>query len=419
MTKLNLSDAAKLILSEDSKSTFDGNISSKMGMRGQSGNKPEVGKDRVSSKTAYGTNDAGMIGQSPERSLTDELPDYTKGTPSATPPGATPPVSSEPMKKLSPQPQQTMGRSDIATPVKSDATDYEAIRDRIAGKMAPQMMDKMPGSTFQQYEETEEEEEEILEERKEKMAAKMKAKMKEDIDALMDGENLSEEFVNKATTIFEAAVISRAEEVIALAEEELLEQFDEAIEIYKEELTTKLDNYLDYMVEEWVKENQIAIETGLRGEIVEDFINGLHSLFKEHYINIPEEKVDVIEELTDRVEELEESLNYQILSAVEMKKELNEHKKFEAIYAACESLTQTQVEKLKSLAESIEFTTEEDFTEKLETLKESYFKESVKSANSYALDDEVQIEEEKPKKVGSTDALMEQYSQAISKTILK
>ena len=146
------------------------------------------------------------------------------------------------------------------------------------------------------------------------------------------------------------------------------------------------------MVEEWVKDNEIAIEKGLRAEIVEDFISGLKDLFEDHYIDIPEEKVDVVEELTAKVEELEEAYNEQIKSAVELKKELNEHKKFEAIYAACEGLTQTQVEKMKSLAESIEFTTEDEFTEKMETLKESYFKNPVVSADSSALDDEVQIE---------------------------
>jgi hypothetical protein len=242
--------------------------------------------------------------------------------------------------------------------------------------------------------------------------------MKEDIDALLAGENLSEEFVSKATTIFEAAVMARVQDAVQVMEQDLTEQFDSAVDQIKEDLAGKVDEYLNYFVEEWVKENQIAIESGLKAEIVEDFMTGLKGLFQQHYIDIPEEKVDVVEELTAKVEELESSLNEQIQSSVSMKKELNEHKKYEAIYAASEGLTQTQVEKLKSLAESVEFTTEEEFASKLSTLKESYFKAEVKVADSSALDDEVQIEEEK--KVNSSgDPLMEQYVKSISQTLVK
>ena len=168
------------------------------------------------------------------------------------------------------------------------------------------------------------------------------------------------------------------------------------------------------MVEEWVKDNEIAIEKGLRAEIVEDFITGLKGLFEDHYIDIPEDKVDVVEELTTKVAELETSINEQIKSAIEMKKELNEHKKFEAIYAACEGLTQTQVEKLKSLAEGVEFTTDEEFAEKLSTLKESYFKAEVKVADSSALDEVLVEEEVKEKSSGDSliDAVAKQISQS-------
>jgi hypothetical protein len=243
-----------------------------------------------------------------------------------------------------------------------------------------------------------------------------KEKMKEDLDALLGGENLSEEFVQKASTIFEAAVIARAEEVIAEAETELMEQFEAAIEEVKEDLAAKVDDYLNYMVEEWVKDNEIAIEKGLRSEIVEDFITGLKGLFEEHYIDIPAEKVDVVEGLTAKVEELEDALNEQIKTAVEMKKELSESKKVEAIYAACEGLTQTQVEKLKSLAEGVEFTTEEEFGTKLTTLKEGYFKADVIVADSSALD-EVLVEEEKKEKILSDDPSINIYAKTISQTM--
>jgi hypothetical protein len=232
---------------------------------------------------------------------------------------------------------------------------------------------------------------------------------------MLAGEDLSEEFKEKASTIFEAAVNSRVIAIVEQAEAELANQFEQAIEEVKEELATKVDDYLNYMVEEWVKDNEVAIEKGLRAEIVEDFIEGLRNLFVEHYIDIPEDKVDVVEELTAKVEELENSLNEQISSAVEMKKELSEHQKIEAIHAACEGLTQTQVEKIKSLAEGIEFTTEEVFGKKLETIKESYFNSTVKIADNSEYD-EVLIEEDK-KTPGSFDPQIEQYAKTISQTL--
>jgi hypothetical protein len=396
MGKFNLSEAAKDILS--------GNVSGK-----QSGqDKPA----KLSGDVAYGTGEVD-VGHTPLKT-TDANPDYTKGTPSATPPGAKPPVGSEPAKKLKGQPQQSDG---VAV-------------EQPEGKTGKNQMPLNKGSVgVQTYEETESDEEVVAEEKDEghedeaqdkamMKKMKMKEKMKEDMDALFTGENLSEEFVSKATTIFEAAVLARAEEVIAEAEAELMDQFEAAVEEVKEDLAAKVDDYLNYMVEEWVKDNEIAIEKGLRAEIVEDFITGLKGLFEEHYIDIPTDKVDVVEELTSKVEELEEAYNEQIKSAIEMKKELNEHKKFEAIYAACEGLTQTQVEKLKSLAEGVDFTTDEEFATKLSTLKESYFKADVKVADSSALD-EVLVEEDKKDKIISDDPSISIYAKTISQTVVK
>ena len=439
MGKFNLSDAAKALLSEDSRGTFDANIKAKQGLRGQDSHKKgEVGKDAVKASVAYGSKEAGLVGHSPEKN-DDELPDYLKGTPSATPPGATPPVGSEKdgvgatMPKG--QPQETMGRSDLRFGDQKAATSYDAIRDRIAGVRPKQTMSMNPGATFQSYgEETESEEGEYFAEeeeghedaaqdkkmiKKELAKEKMKEKMKEDMDALLGGENLSEEFVSKATTIFEAAVIARAEEVILAAEEELEEQFAEAIEQVKEDLASKLDDYLNYMVEEWVQDNEVAITSGLKAQVVEDFIGGLHTLFKEHYINIPEDKVDVVEELTTRVDELTEELNEQINTSVELSKALNEQLKIEAVHTACEGLTtQTQVEKLKSLAEGVEFTNLDEFTGKLETIKESYFKSPVNTSGSHALNEEVVIEDEK-KVSKSNDPDIDLFAKAISKSVNK
>ena len=388
MSKYNLSEAASAIL-EGSKEQFDANITAKRGQRLTDGNR--VGLNKIDGKVAYDTKEVGKVGNAPDYE-DDSLPEFTKGVPSATPPGATPPVGSAPGLKLTGQPQQTMGRTDLNTPVQEPATDYSDIRDRIAGKLASQSMQMNPGAHFQSY--------------------------AEDINAMLSGENLSEEFVSKATTIFEAAVVARATEVVEIMEQELTEQFEVAIEEVKEDLASKVDDYLNYMVEEWMKENEIAIEKGLRAEIAEDFITGLRDLFVEHYIDIPTEKVDIVSELAEKVEELEESLNAEINRGVELSKELNEQKKIEAIYTACEGLTQTQVEKMKSLAESMEFTTEDEFADKMETLKESYFHSNVKTASRLALDEEVFIEEEKTV-YKSSDPAMDIYAKTISKTLLK
>jgi hypothetical protein len=377
MSKFNLSEAAKDILMN--------NVSSK-----QSG---QDAPKKLDTSVAYGQKDVGKIGDSPE-DMDDNNPDYTKGVPSAKPPGATPPVSSEPMKKLAAQPAQSGSAESVE---QSDADEYDAIRDRKSTKLAKQTMAKNPGATFASYGE--------------------EFDVADDVDALMEGENLSEEFKQKATTIFEAAVAARVDYIAEQVQAELIEEMQEVIEEIKEDLATKVDDYLNYMVEEWMAENEIAIEKGLKSEIVEDFMTGLKNLFVEHYIDIPTEKVDVVEELTLKIEELEESLNTQILRGIELKKELNEQLKYEAIYTACEGLSQTQVEKMKALAEGVEFTSEQEFTSKLETLKESYFKSDVKVADILALDDEVQLIDEEKKYVKSSDPMMEQYAKTISQNL--
>jgi hypothetical protein len=422
MGNLNLADAAKAVLTEGAKETFDSNISSKQGGKDKS--------SKLSTSVAYGTKDVGEVADS-VRKMDDAGGDYTKGTPTATPPGATPPVGSEPMKKLSGQPADSGAGT---TPIQEPATDYSSIRDRVKAKLAKQTFQSNPGATFQSYgEETEEDGEVVAEEKEEghedakqdkamikKMMKKekMKEQMEQDVDALLSGENLSEEFKEKATTIFEAAVIARTQAVMEDIEQALFEEFEVAVEEIKEDLATKLDDYISYMAEEWIKENELAIEKGLRAEIVESFINGMKDLFEAHYIDIPEEKVDVVEELTTKVQELESSLNEQIQSAVDMKKELNESKKTEAIHAVCEGLTQTQVEKMKSLAEGVEFTTDEEFADKLVTLRESYFNEPINTSGSSALNEEVIIEDDK-KPTGYVDAEIAQYAQTISKTLVK
>ena len=426
MSKLNLADAAKAVLmNEGAKETFDANISAKRG--GQDG------PQKLPTSVAYGTKDAGEVAGVVDKK-DDDGGDYTKGVPSATAPGATPPVGSEPAHKLEAQPAQSQGSAQTVN--QADATSYENIRDRVKAKLAQQTFQANPGATFQSYaEETEVEEEEVVAEEKgeghedeaedkamiKKMMKKekMKEEMDSDVNALLSGENLSEEFKQKATTIFESAVVARTASLMEEVEEVLYEEFELAVEEVKEELAQKLDDYISYMAEEWVKDNQLAIEKGLRAEIVEDFIGGLKNLFIEHYIDIPEEKVNVVEELTTKIEELEGQVNEQIQANVELHKELNESKKQEAIHAVCEGLTQTQVEKMKQLAESVEFTTDEEFADKLVTLRTSYFTEQVKPADSSALNEEVIVEDEKKPTQVSADPTIAAIASALSKTSVK
>lgn len=399
--KFNLSEAAADILNKS--------VSGAMSKRTD-------GPSKLPTSVVAGQKDVGEIGTEVTKT-TDAGPDATKGVATATPPGATPPVGAEPMKKLSGQPAE---QGSVEAP---------------EGKPGTQKMEKNKGATFQSYGQKNEDEEldgevvaeaedkeEHEDEKKDKaMMKKMMAKkdLKEDIDALLQGQDLSEEFVSKATTIFEAAVMSRVEEIAEEVEAQLHEQFEVAVEELKEDFATKIDEYLNYMVEEWMKENELAIESGLRAEIVEDFIGGLKNLFAEHYIDIPEEKVDVVQEMADKVEELEAKLNEEISRSIEFKKEINEHKRIQALQTVCEGLTQTQVEKLKSLAESVEFTSEEEFADKLNTLKEAYTPSNVKAAEKSVLEEGVEVPEDKPAKQVSGDPLINAAVNSISKSVAK
>jgi len=222
-------------------------------------------------------------------------------------------------------------------------------------------------------------EEEIAEAHKAKlemMKKHMKEKMdcKEDIEALFAGEDLSEEFKLKATTIFEAAVIARAVPVVEELEAEILASAEETVEEIKAELEEQVDAYLNYMVEEWVNENTVAIESGLKSEIVEDFMSGLKSLFAEHYINVPQEKVDMIEAMAEENAELEAKLNEALNKNIELAQAIVESRKSELVTSVCEGLTATQAEKVKALAEGVEFTTEGEYVKKLGIIRESYVK---------------------------------------------
>ena len=245
---------------------------------------------------------------------------------------------------------------------------------------------------------------------------KMKEKMKEDVDALFaDDSTISEEFKSKVSTIFEARVNDRVTQIEEEIETRYAGMLEEAVEAIKSELTEKVDDYLSYVVEQWMEENQIAIESGLRSEITEEFISGLRNLFAEHYIDVPAEKVDLVDELATKVEELESSLNEEIERGIQTKKALVEARKNEITHVVCEGLTATQVEKIKSLAESVEFSTEDEYKGKLETIRENYFPSGTKRADENSLHEELGDAEDK--KV-SADPFVNAVANAISKTKL-
>ena len=241
--------------------------------------------------------------------------------------------------------------------------------------------------------------------------------MKEDIDALFaDDATISEEFKSKVSTIFEARVNDRVTQLEEEIETRYAGMLEEAVEAVKADLTEKVDDYLSYVVEQWMEENAIAIETGLRAELTEDFIAGLRNLFAEHYIDVPTEKVDLVEELAGKVEELEGKLNEEIERGVGFAKALVESRKIEIAREVTEGLTATQAEKIKSLAEGVEFSTEDEYKSKLETIRESYFPSGTKKATEDQLNE--QFEDAEEKKAVIADPFVAAVSQAISKTKL-
>lgn len=258
--------------------------------------------------------------------------------------------------------------------------------------------------------------EEVIAETESNPEEAWKLKMKEDVDALFaDDSTISEDFKSKVSTIFEARVTDRVMQIQEQIETEYAQMLSEAVETVKEELTQKVDDYLSYVVEQWMADNEIAVESGLRAEITEDFISGLRNLFAEHYIDVPADKVDLVDELASKVEQLEDKLNEEIERGIDLRKALVESRKVEIAREVCEGLTDTQAEKVKSLAESVEFSTEDEYKEKLETIRENYFPSGVKKADAEQLHENV--EETSEQKV-ITDPFVAAVSHAISKTKL-
>ena len=237
--------------------------------------------------------------------------------------------------------------------------------------------------------------------------------MAEHVEALMTGEgDLSEEFKRKAATVFEAAVKSKVRSEVERMEEEYTNELEENITATKEELTEKVDTYLNYVVEEWMKENELAIERGLKGEIAEDFISGLKQLFEDHYVDVPDEKYDVLEAQSEKISELENKLNEAIEQSVQMKKSNASLVKEQVVSEVTSDLADTEIEKFKSLIEDVDYSDEESYREKLGTLKESYFPKNAPVV-SETIDD---VDTGTAQDVSSNDS-MSAYMTAIGRTV--
>ena len=236
--------------------------------------------------------------------------------------------------------------------------------------------------------------------------------VKEDIEALVGDADLSEEFKQKAATIFEAAINSKVKAEQERLQAEYDTKFEEEISKSKSELTEKVDSYLNYVVEEWMKENKLALERGIKGEIAEDFISGLKKLFEDHYIDVPDEKYDVLEDQASKIDDLEKKLNEEIEKNVEMNKVNGSYKRQEIIDEHSKDLADTAKEKFDSLVEGVEYSSEEDFAQKVKTIKESYFEQKAEKSASADIDDVAEGDESN---ADLSDA-MAAYTNAISKT---
>lgn len=420
----------------------------------------------------------------PVQRTNQKFPNYTSGTPTATPPGATPPVGSAPMPKLPTQPQCTEGGGDNKDPTGPISYNIDTYKNRIKnkpdsihpgqGNVCPpwarmESVEELTDDEFQmilekfkgkdkkdmkfnffdkkknmskdhfdkmkeQLQLTDEDATSLFENEElvnvpspqEKLAqivadaiAEQKQDFSVDVNAMFEGQDLSEDFKTKASTIFETAVATQVKTITGKIQEESLNILDEAVEQISEEMIDSIDHYVSYMVQEWIAENEIAIEKGLKSEIVEDFIAGLRNLFIENYIDIPEEKVDMVSELTNKVAELEQMVNEATEKNIQYKEEIDNGKKITVIESVCTGLAETQKAKIRSLAESVSFDNEKTFTDKIAQLKESYFPENkiVKPGADNLNTDQLILENEnKNDSPAITDPVMQRIYDTLSRT---
>jgi hypothetical protein len=262
----------------------------------------------------------------------------------------------------------------------------------------PSILRKKMADAIKESEETTEEEEVVAEQEE-----VIEVNIEDDINALIAGEQLSEDFQEKARTIFEAAINSKVSIIKEDLEAEYAKVLQEEIDSTKIQLTERVDSYLEYVAGEWLEENSLAVEQGLKAEMSESFLTGMKSLFEEHYVSIPEDKYDVLESMVNKLDDMEEKLNEQIDKNVNLTKRLSESKSDGILSDVSEGLAVTQKDKLASLAESVEFESESDYREKLVTLRNSYF--PTRQVASTPSDDSEMLSEESKEPVQSTGTM--------------
>ena len=250
-----------------------------------------------------------------------------------------------------------------------------------------------------------------MKEEAEEVQEELKVDVSADVAALVNGEELTEEFKAKAATIFEAAVITRVKAEVAKIEEQFESLLAEKVEEIKEGLVEKVDGYLNYVVEQWMTDNELALENGMKTDIMESFIAGMKNLFMEHYVEVPAEKYDLVGELEEEVESTKTKLDELLADNVELSKQINEMKRVSSIEEFCTDLADTDAEKFKGLAEELAYEDADSFKTKLQTIKENYFgKKTAVGITSPVSDEPVQLEEDK-----FVDPIMAQYLKALSK----
>ena len=278
---------------------------------------------------------------------------------------------------------------DDSAKIKDPATTLAQVRNVVNAKaMAAEETEVEEEDVISEEEEVEEEDVEVeaeeVEEDEEEVVAEEEFDIEEDVNALLAGEELSEEFQEKARTIFEAAIRSKVSEI----KEELQQTYEnsliEEVQFIKQELTERLDTYLEYVADEWIQENALAVEHGLKTEMTESFLQGMRGLFEDHYVSIPEDRYDVIESMVDKLDEMEGKLNEQIERNIALNRRLAESVADVIFADVAEGLALSQKDKLASLAENVEFDSEANYREKLVTLKESYFPRNTSAQRDYS-----------------------------------
>jgi hypothetical protein len=367
--------------------------------------KDAVNANAVAAEPTKLKNDAEDLG-APVVKPTDSNPDATKKT-----------------KKVSDQVNKDANDGSLPNDQKPSMKKEESEEvSEMAGKMKMNAMKKMEADDA----DSKEDKKEMM--MKDKMKKDEMAKMKkesaeeveidlsDDVKALVSSDaDLSEEFKDKAATIFETAVKTRIKEQTKILEAQYEEKLTSEKETIKEAMTEKVDSYLNYVVEEWMKENELAVERGIRTEIAEDFITGLKDLFKEHYIDVPEEKYNVLDDLTNQNKKLEDKLNEQIEKNVELSKKVSDADRATIVAEISDDLADTETEKFEKMAENVEYESADKFREKLETIKESYFPKS-KIEETASKDEVDSVAANAPTLESNTDA-MAAYTAAITKNI--